>query len=75
LAKASGRFGSAFKLRVAESNLFADASLKGLATQAGIDHSPLHYWKRRYLAEEPTLDIVREETITEAKLKIGVLER
>lgn len=75
MAKAYRRFSAEFKLRLVESYLAGDGSLKGLATQAGIDHSLLHYWVKRYHAGELTLDIVREEAITEAELKIAALER
>ncbi len=75
MAKAYQRFSAEFKLRLVESYLAEDRSLKGLATQAGIDHSLLHYWVKRYHAGELTLDIAREEAITEAELKIAALER
>jgi transposase-like protein len=64
VAKAYRRFSAEFKLRLVESYLAGDGSLKGLATQAGIDHSLLHHWVKRYHAGELTLDIVREEAIT-----------
>jgi transposase-like protein len=46
-----------------------------LATQAGIDHSLLHYWLNKYRAGELTLDFALEESLTEAEQKIAALER
>ncbi len=75
MAKADRRFSTEFKLRLVESYLAGDGSLKGLATRAGIDHSLLHYWVKRYQIGELTLDLAREEAITEAELKIAALAR
>jgi transposase len=75
VAKAYRRFSAEFKLRLGESYLAGNGSLKGLAFQAGIEHSLLHYWVKRYHAGELTLDIVREEAITEAESKIAALVR
>ena len=63
MAKAYRRFSAEFKLRLVESYLTEDGSLKGLATQVGIDHSLLHYWVKRYHAGKLTLDIAREDAI------------
>ncbi|MCZ8206211.1 transposase [Gemmatimonas sp.] len=48
MAKSYRRFSAEFKLRLVESYLAGDGSIKGLATQAGIDHSLLHYWLNKY---------------------------
>lgn len=42
MAKSYRRFSTEFRLRLVESYLARDGSIKGLATQAGIDHSLLH---------------------------------
>lgn len=75
MAKSYRRFSTEFKLRLVESYLAGDGSIKGLATQAGIDHSLLHYWINKYRAGELTLDVAREESLTEAEQKIAALER
>ena len=75
VAKESRRFSTEFKVRLVESYLAGDGSIKGLATQAGIDHSLLHYWVKRDQFGEPTLDVAREEAIAETGLKITALER
>jgi transposase len=50
MTKSYRRFSTEFKLRLVESYLAGDGSIKGLATQAGIDHSLLHYWINKYRA-------------------------
>jgi transposase-like protein len=49
--------------------------MKGLATRAGIDHSLLFYWIKKYRAGELSLDLRREEELVEAEQQIAALER
>ena len=44
MRKTYRRFSTEFKLRLVEAFLAGEGSIKGLATQAGINHSLLHYW-------------------------------
>lgn len=75
MRKTYRRFSSAFKLQLVEAYLAGDGSLKGLAKEAGIDHSLLHYWLRKYHAGELSLDLVREESMAETAVQIAALER
>ncbi len=60
---------------VIEAYLAGEGSLKGLATKAGIDHSLVHYWLKKYHAGELTLDLQREEESVETAQHIAALER
>lgn len=59
MATSYRRFSTEFKLRLVESYLAGDGRNKGLVTQAGTDHSLLHYWLNKYRAGELTLDVAR----------------
>lgn len=61
MAKTYRRFSTEFKLGVVEAYLAGEGSLKGLATKAGVDHSLVHYWLKKYHAGELSLDLLREE--------------
>ena len=69
------RFSTEFKLGVVEAYLAGEGSLKGLATKAGVDHSLVHYWLKKYHAGELTLDAQREEDLIETAQHIAALER
>jgi transposase-like protein len=73
--KAYRRFSTKFKLGVMEAYLAGEGSLKGLATKAGVDHSLVHYWLKKYHAGELTLDLQREEESVGTALHIAALER
>ena len=69
------RFSTEFKLGVVEAYLAGEGSLKGLATKAGVDHSLVHYWLKKYHAGELSLDLFREEASVEDAQQIAALER
>ena len=69
------RFSTAFKLGVVEAYLAGEGSLKGLATKAGVDHSLVHSWLKKYHAGELSLDAQREEELIETAQHIAALER
>ena len=69
------RFSTEFKLGVVEAYLAGEGSLKGLATKAGVDHSLVHYWLKKYHAGELSLDLVREEELVETAQHIAAPER
>ena len=69
------RFSTEFKLGVGEAYLAGEGSLKGLATKAGVDHSLVHYWVKKYHAGELSLDLLREEASVEDAQHIAALER
>jgi transposase len=60
---------------VVEAYLAGEGSLKGLATKAGVDHSLVHYWLKKYHAGELSLDQLREEESVETAQHIAALER
>ena len=63
--KAYRRFSIEFSLGVVETCLAGDKSMNSLATKAGVDHSLVHYWLKKYHAGELTLDAQREEDLIE----------
>lgn len=65
MAKTYRRFNTEFKLGVVEAYLAGEGCLKGLATNAGVDHSLVHYWLKKYHAGELSLDSQREEASVE----------
>ena len=69
------RFSTEFKLGVVEAYLAGEGSLKGLATKAGVDHSLVHDWLKKYHAGELSLDLLREEESVETAQHIAALER
>jgi transposase-like protein len=75
MAKTYRRFSTEFKLGVVEAYLAGEGSLKGLATKAGVDHSLVHYWLKKYHAGELSLDLLREEASVEDAQHIAALER
>ena len=74
-SKTYRRFSTEFKLGVVEAYLAGEGSLKGLATKAGVDHSLVHYWLKKYHAGELSLDLLREEQLVETEQHIAALER
>jgi len=74
-SKTYRRFSTEFKLGVVEAYLAGEGSPKGLATKAGVDHSLVHYWLKKYHAGELTLDAQREEDLIETAQHIAALER
>ena len=75
MPKTYRRFSTEFKLGLIDAYLAGAGSLKGLATQAGIDHSLLHYWLKKYEAGELSVDLQREEQLLETEAHIAALER
>ena len=75
MAKTYRRFSIQFKLGVVEAYLAGEGSLKGLATKAGVDHSLVHYWLKKYHAGELSLDLLREEESVETAQHIAALAR
>ena len=75
MRKTYRRFSTEFKLRLVEAFLAGEGSMKGLATQAGINHSLLHYWLGKYREGTLSLDVRREEELVEAEQQIAGLER
>jgi transposase len=69
------RFSTEFKLGVVEAYLAGEGGLKGLGTKAGVDHSLVHYWLKKYHAGELSLDLQREEESVEMAQHIAALER
>ncbi len=69
------RFSMEFKLGLVEAYLAGEGSMKGLATKAGVDHSLVHYWLKKYHAGELSLDLHREEQLVESEQHIAALER
>lgn|GEM_PF-6799161 len=49
--------------------------MQGLARKAGVDHSLVHYWLKKYDAGELSLDLQREEESVETAQRIAALER
>ena len=75
MAQTYRRFSTEFKLGVVEAYLAGEGSLKGLATKAGVDHSLVQYWLKKYHAGELSLDLLREEESVETAQHIAALER
>ena len=75
MRKTYRRFSTEFELRLVEAFLAGEGSMKGLATQAGINHSLLHYWLGKYREGTLSLDVRREEELVEAEQPIAGLER
>lgn len=73
--KTYGRFSTEFKLGVVEAYLAGEGSLKGLATNAGVDHSLVTYWLTKYHTGELSLDIQREEESVETAQHFAALKR
>ncbi len=69
------RFSTEFKLGVVEAYLAGEGRLKGLATKAGVDHSLVHYWLKKYHAGELTRALQHEEESVETAQHIAALER
>ncbi len=75
MRKTYRRFSTEFKLRLVEAFLAGEGCVKGLATQAGINDSLLHYWLGKYRDGTLSLDVRREEELVEAEQQIALLER
>ena len=75
MRKTYRRISTEFKLLLVEAFLAGEGSIKGLATQAGINHSLLHYWLGKYRDGALSLDVRREEELVEAEQQIAGLER
>lgn len=69
------RFSTEFKLGLIEAYLAGRGSIKRLATDAGINHSLLHYWLRKYERGELSVDLQHEEDLRESERKVAALER
>lgn len=74
-SKTYRRFSTEFKLGVVEAYLAGEGSIKSLATKAGVDHSLVHYWLKKYHIGELSLDLHREEEMLETAQHIAALER
>lgn len=59
------RFSTDLKLGVVDAYLASEGSINVVATKAGIDHSMLHCWLKKYHAGELSLDLRREEELVE----------
>ena len=75
MSKTYRRCSTEFKLGVVEAYLAGEGSIKGLTTKAGVDHSLVHYWLKKYRAGELSLDLHREEQLVETEQHIAALER
>ena len=75
MRKTYRRFSTEFKLRLVESFLAGDGSMKGLAMQAGINHSHLSYWIGQHREGRLSVELRREEELVEAEEQIAGLER
>ena len=75
MAKMYRRFSTEFRLGLVEAYLAGEGSLKSLTTKAGVDHSLVHYWVKKYHAGELSLDLLREEASVEDAQHIAALER
>ena len=74
-SKTYRRFSTEFTLGVVEAYLTGEGSLKALATKAGVDHSLVHSWLKKYHAGELSLDLHREKQLVETDRHIAALER
>lgn len=75
MRKTYRRFSTEFKLRLVESYLAGDGSMKGLAMKAGINHSLLSYWIGQHREGRLSVELRREEELIEAEEQIAGLER
>jgi transposase-like protein len=73
--KTHRRFSTELNVGVVEAYLVIAPSLKGLVTKAVVDHSLVHYWRKKYRTEKLSLDLHREAQLVETEQHIADLER
>ncbi len=73
MAQTYRRFSTEFKLGLIEAYLAGRGSIKRLATEAGSNHSLLHYWLRTYERGELSVELQHEEDLRESEWKVAAL--
>ncbi len=69
------RYSTEFKLGLVEAYLAGRGSIRRLSTEAGVYHSVLHYWLRKYERGELSVELQHEEDLRESERKVAALER